>query len=300
MSTTTAPTLPTRQITSLIAVRTASREEHYDVLTRFFQMGWRYCYSSTVDDICVDWSEWPYIVVESPSRIANHTLNRYSSSHRELGSTLPVLSAFEFLATYGPAAPQPSISATNGTGTAGPVNPTNFLVTVNKNLTLSRIVQELAFKAGLKWIGDNEPKLFTWADITTIMVLRDSNRDGKANTLYTGSGTAGYPTYDAATQMGEIIRLLETPVVPPLVKPTIHGYEAVYFAGQDTITFGCAQISVNLLECAKAVMEKEQPGNRGVVAITLSSGKVLNSPQIVTILDYIRAINERVTKKSAA
>ena len=96
--------------------------------------------------------------------------------------------------------------------------------------------------------------------------------------------------------MGEIVRLLSTPFVPPKppapVGPTIHGYTGTYKSGDFTVKFGCAEISMTLVNDIVDLYKRVWKGNRKLASITLDSGKTLTIAQLQSIQDYVRAVEE--------
>ncbi len=183
----------------------------------------------------------------------------------------------------------PSASATSAKAdTKGNEVPANIVVDTHNNPTLSRIVRDLAVKAGIKDLGFNDPWRYLW------LIRKADNRAshgwGENTMCHSGSicnSHSDTPLFDAATQMGEIIRILETPIGP--TAPKIHGYEAT--VDKDYVIFGCAKISRMMLEEVRKVIEPNWCGNRKIDSVTLDSGKTLTKAQIAEILDYVKAMD---------
>ena len=248
------------------------------------------------------------IVVDLDSKSFGHHINPLPSYFPNICKHL---SAFEFFNAHG----WPEGAITSGDTVAPSVctspdtnNPPNFAVDCGGVEQLSEIVQNLAFKAGMKWLNAGNSPII----INNLRILVSRVSETKfwlaRNTLYTFSPKSNvynhnFPLYSAATQMGEIVRLFSTPVAQPPTPPEIHGYTAVYTAGAPTVDFGCAKIDVGLLQDANQLMEEIRPsgGNRQVFGITLSSGKTLSREQIAKIMTYVTEVKKMEdAKKSRA
>jgi len=283
-----------KPITKPIAILAHAKPEYSAVIHRLKSMGFKHACDFSHERIMSDWGGYPVFDISRP---ASGVFSRNSES-----AHFPnVVPAAQFLAEYG-------VGETAASETPAqpetPLNPPNFVVDTDRNETLSRIVQELALAAELPWAGgslDVKHDNFRYIHVTR---SPDGDIFDKAGLMLDTTSIADCakdrPVYSAATQMGEIVRLLSTPVEPPVppapTPPTLYGYNAVYKAGAPTINFGCAEISVNLLECIHAVMDKPQPGNRILTVITLSSGKTLDRDGIGMALAYVAAVDERAKK----
>lgn len=170
-------------------------------------------------------------------------------------------------------------------------DPPNFVVHV-PTPALSKAVQQAAFDAGIKWeagarIHEN--------CIPTILVsrvpFRTEHFHHNAPYLYVlmqSTPLDDLPRYDAATQFGEILRLLTTPVKPEVKAPEIHGYKAKYTRNDQTVAYGCAEIS---LELFRDIALDHGLGNRQIASVTLDSGKTITRDQAKAVLIYINHVN---------
>ncbi len=179
-----------------------------------------------------------------------------------------------------------------------PANPANFVVQVD-NPALSEAVQRVAFAAGLGWELDGAR--VQHANSTALVVSRTASSlddcTWMADRLYRASSNNErmrnrLPHYNAATQFGEIVRLLSTPVKPPRPEiPEVHGHHMnPYAKGGDTVAFGCAVISLDLL---RVTFTAPYPGNRTVDSIMLSSGKRIDRAQATEIFAYVDYVNSQ-------
>lgn len=294
-----------KQITEPIAVSSYVQSEYAAVLNRLQSMGFTHSSGYSIKNMMSNWADYPIFDI---SEIRPRTFNRNASSDY-FTSIIP---AAQFLAEYGP--------AEVGVPKA-PLNPPNFIIKTHDNPTLFRITQELAFEHGMEWVYTGKGLIEDSVYREFLVVRQDhigpSGWRFRAGKLYGGNGgLENIPVYSAATQMGEIILLLSTPVVPPAppppTPPEIHGYKAVYKAGSAMVRFGCAGISKALLSDAAKLMGcviqsdgsvmknagsvRADGSNRGVDSITLSSGKILNRAQITEILGYVAAVEEYAVK----
>lgn len=124
-----------------------------------------------------------------------------------------------------------------------------------------------------KWFSLN-PEVFLFVD-----------RAGKEVTWDTCSGQRN--VYDSATQLGEILQVLNEPLPP--TPPKIHGYDMVYIKGDYHVKFGCASICIQLL----GDVIKQYDGRR-ITSITLDSGKTISDEQIKSILKYVDYIDDKI------
>lgn len=277
-----------KQITEPIAVSSYVQSEYAAVLNRLQSMGFTHRSGYSIDLMMKDWDT--YCVFDISGNSSQH-YNR-NASDESYDNLIP---AAQFLAEYGPA----EVDAPET-----PMNPPNFYIDTHDIPTLRKIAQELAFEAGMKWgCGDKTLASFTFRNL--LVVRKEDNRPTRAwseNTLYCGDPVPyeGIPVYSAATQLGEIIRILSIPVVPPAppspIPPEIHGYKAIYSPGAPTVDFGCAHIDLGIIREAHDLMEKSRTGTRQVFGITLSSGKTLSREQVTKILGYIAAVEEYAKK----
>lgn len=277
-----------KQITEPISIKTTSEQEHRNVFARLASMGFNHS-SWTFDKIMNSWIRNPVFAI-SAENLRGKIYVRFG----EVPHGYHCVSTSQFLAEYGPA----EVAAPET-----PLNPPNFTVDTHHNKTLSRIVQELAFAAELTW---SDSRTLQNGDFRYIHITRSAygdifDRVGlMLDTTSIADCAKDNPVYDAATQMGEIVRLLSTPVVPPAppppTPPEIHGYKAVYTAGRASIQFGCADIWLHMLRSANGLMRPDWSGNRQVDSITLSSGKTLSREQVTEILGYVAAVEEYAKK----
>lgn len=190
--------------------------------------------------------------------------------------------------------------------TKAPANPPDFVVDMGPggNETLSRIVQELAFKAGLRWTGDS--RIVQSVEKRTLFIARTLWPRNRMCIAHGGNpqdfslDLQTLPCFSAATQMGEIVRLLATPVAPVAppkppapVGPTIHGHIAVYAKGSKTVAVGCATIDLWLLRQI-TFNRTITAGNRTIASITSNRGETLTAAQSKELLDYVAAVDAYV------
>lgn len=268
------------------------------ILDRLFAMGVKHVDGYGKKDLLGKFSKWSRYIVTSDMTFYHHDEVRVrmsGESFRQVNGHEFVLSreALGGLSVATPAAP------------STPLNPANFVVLTGGNPTLSRIVQELAFSTGILWTnGDNHvenessPRLY--------LIRGEAPFPFEIKGIMHSSGPSltppadQWPIYSAATQMGEIVRLFSTPVVPPVppppTPPEIHGHKAVYLVGNAHVDFGCAHIDLGIIREARELMEKSRTGTRQVFGITLSSGKTLSREQVTKILGYVTAVEEYAKK----
>lgn len=109
---------------------------------------------------------------------------------------------------------------------------------------------------------------------------------------------------DAYTEMGKLIDLLPSLKTPPApVAPTINGYVAQYTKGSSTVTFGCAQISIELIKGMKGALNTIEAygpyrGNRFMTGFVLNSGVKLGREDVKSILAYVDQVNGANAPKS--
>lgn len=253
------PVLPTTDL----CILTTSVEDRSAVVDRLVKMGYSGAWG--VNDYSQ--SQWPVVVAQ----VSSKTIASVSPHHSRATGVIP---SSQFLSTYG----QPK-GAVPDQGT--------FYVNTKGNQTLAWMVCEAGRKAG--FMGCEMDK-----DLTAYPFLAVA-REGKTymgQTSLRGGVPCGTSIYDAATHMGEIIKLIETPYAAPApTPPTIHGYTGSYQRHGDVITFGCAQISLAMLS---AIRTMGQPihGNRHITGITLDSGKTISIAQIKETLDYVDRIDK--------
>ena len=73
--------------------------------------------------------------------------------------------------------------------------------------------------------------------------------------------------------------------------PAIHGYNANYKPGSDTIAFGCAILSLEMLNSIYRFYEDKNGGNRLIESIKLDSEKNITMYDIKACIDYVNSIN---------
>jgi hypothetical protein len=165
-------------------------------------------------------------------------------------------------------------------------------IRVGESETLRKIIQDLYFAAGYKWFGESK-------DYSIFSGGKGDQYEEKlclhgAEGLYLQYCNAdyyrkiGFVILDAATQMGEIIDIFEGPKVKI---PEIHGHKLESYVKKpfavSSVTFGCATISIALLESVYSWMDSAGENcNRTIDSIKLSSGKELTKAQIKEILEY--------------
>lgn len=283
-----------KPITKPIAILARVKPEYSAVIHRLKFMGFKHGNDYSHDRMMLDSDKY---CVFDVSGVSSGTYTRNSAAD----TFADLIPAAQFLAEYGASKTAASEAPTQP---ETPLNPPNFVVDTDRNETLSRIVQELAFAAGLPWgSGSLDVK---HDKLRYIYVTRSPHGDifDKAGLMLDTSTiydrAKDLPVYSAATQMGEIVRLLSTPVVPPVppapTPPEIHGYKAVYTTGGATVNFGCAGIDLGIIRDASQLMEKVRVGTRQVFGITLSSGKALSREQVTKILAYVAAVEEYAKK----
>ena len=180
-----------------------------------------------------------------------------------------------------------------------------IVVNVHASKVLSQAVQEAAFEAGYGWWNDGK-LTFTpeWQHIKSYPDGAHISIPVGRKTLYERRLMFSPESYycdehadalflDARTDLGLLIDLLAKPPAP--VPPTINGYTAEYAKDGNAIKFGCANISLDLLNRAREVIERSYLGNRGVQSVTLDSGVVLKIGDIKAALDYVKAVNESIS-----
>lgn len=94
------------------------------------------------------------------------------------------------------------------------------------------------------------------------------------------------------------------PNPPKNLLPEVNGYKASYTKGAETVTFGCAHISLERLHKIASCMnltlacdgvddsKPDLKDNRTVQSVTLSSGVTISCDQIKAILDYVEAVDK--------
>lgn len=171
-----------------------------------------------------------------------------------------------------------------------------FVISLDNNPSLHKIIEDilhLNFKFSCKGDYGNEfVRRYNVAtgkyDISVDLVQKTYD-----HIFYPNMVPAVWPRYKASTQLGDIIRMLETPYVSEIKPPVIHGYDAEYTKNDSVIKFGCASIGIQLLRSAYKLLSPyvENGGNRTVSSITLNSGRTLTMEQIDQILKHVRKIN---------
>lgn len=185
-----------------------------------------------------------------------------------------------------------------------------IVVLVHNSQALSRAVQEIAFENGIYWIDGNktfisDPVISSGSECAAINIQRDYT--GKTSMMHAPKSyyenSSDYKKVlflDAKTDLGKLIDLLQKPKPP--VGPEINGSVAEHKKGDKYVTFGCAQIDLDLLETIAEAMgysvEKNYQviedlvyqGNRTVFSIKLSSKVELTKQDIKAILDYVHAV----------
>lgn len=184
----------------------------------------------------------------------------------------------------------------------------SIVVSVGSSAILSRAVQEAAFAAGWAWsYAQGDPLRTQYApfanDLSNLRIRFKPNRtlgwrfkdkvwdDEVADTLY----------LDARTDMGQLIDLLAS-VPPQPAPPTINGYAAEYIKDSPVIKFGCANLSVEMLDRVARAMGMKRiqgeietlasGGNRTISSVTLDSGVKLSCADVRTALSYVDQVNK--------
>lgn len=132
-------------------------------------------------------------------------------------------------------------------------NPPNFIVNCNGVKELSEIVQRLAFSHDLEWLCGSKTLKNDYLIYIFFIRKADNSkcRGWTKNTLYhTGCDpTAVYadlPMFNAATQMGEIIELLNKKVeVDRLI---INNLEVRYNKGDQCFNYGNTSVGIGILK----------------------------------------------------
>lgn len=157
-------------------------------------------------------------------------------------------------------------------------------VTMNKKIAikvgesneLHEIIQRFLFSKGYEWqcgIGKNIQGRLNGCIYIHI-------GDSEPDKLSQGPSNCGYETYDAATQMGEIIALFNEPPVPEIIVENDSGekFKAEFFA--EYVKFGCAKIDNVVFSSLNSVMDtKIGPDSKGVTYIQIGRGKF--SPDLI-------------------
>ena len=311
-----------RKITTNLCITTTSIEDRKNVMKRLFELGFsRYMVNpdnnADKEEKMWGWARFPIVCATlhvNPSNSYHKQIQIFPNleSRYESIKNAPPISSTDFFSTYGQSSthvstmsPAPSTcSAKSGNETKLPDNPPNFIVDTGGNETLGKMVQELCFKAGICWSAFGKVASFN-KEYPYLLVcralwpgIRDRLGLDPLPVLYYSVGDFGSSetVLSAATQMGEIVRLLSTPFVPPKppapVGPTIHGYTGTYKSGDFTVKFGCAEISMTLVNDIVDLYKRVWKGNRKLASITLDSGKTLTIAQLQSIQDYVRAVEE--------
>jgi hypothetical protein len=301
-----------------------SKEEYSDTFRRLFLLGYRHTHGQTSVETLSETFGRP---VGDEDFIVIDTKRKEFSRDVRARTGYPRITYADFIEIFiqhmnqlAPCNSGVTPTPTEPSTPTPPLNPPNFYIDTGDTPALRKIVQELAFDAGIAW-GFADKSLASFP-FRYVLVVREADkrvtRSWRKNTLYTGSpnGYPDIPVYSAATQMGEIVRLFSTPVEPPVppapTPPELYGYKAVYTPGAPTVDFGCAKLGKNLLRDAAKLMGcvidsdgsvmknagvcSEDGCNRSVESVTLCSGKTLSRNQIKEILGYVAAVEEYAKK----
>lgn len=181
----------------------------------------------------------------------------------------------------------------------------SIIVSVGTSHALGLAVQQVAFAAGVKWTGKGDhvmaAAIFQGEPVVLIFAPdKPLQWDIDRRPGYTGWSDALY--LDARTDIGLLIDLLAVPPAPTKpVGPTINGYVGEYIRGNgpigDMVRFGCADISVSMIEFALTIMTVGRCGNRTIADVGLSSGVRLNRDQIAAIIEWVTAIRKTATTR---
>jgi hypothetical protein len=161
--------------------------------------------------------------------------------------------------------------------------------------TLSKIVQEPAFKKGWRWTHDqaifNKSVITCYPHNGCLYFPKGGSRLQFSHKDFYASKSAydDLPFLDASTQLGLFLQWLNRPTIPTV---EIHGHKGEYTKGSDIVKFGCAEIGVVLLRHAFNTIECICPDNRTVQSIKLSSGVELTQEEVqktVALIDYVNS-----------
>jgi len=169
-----------------------------------------------------------------------------------------------------------------------------LILVTNSNIERNALISE-AFELGFGYNGQTASWFRSRNNEWTTIKLKLVRGEPTIN-LYTSELDATkhetasvIVKHDPLTDLVGVIEamqaVIEGPSIPEL--PEINDYNGEYVAGEDFVSYGCADIDIKLL----AAIINEYEGNRNIRAVTLDSGVEITKDQAEQILYHFEAVN---------